>query len=360
MANDIGMGLLPYNSQGIVDPYANAMAGGVGVSFGILEQQSRLRDQEQAFLAKLNDYQNSILDNPNKQGARNILGGMQGIQQGQINSGAAKEASDFALSGANAKNEEQMTKTKEEKYKYATNQIMGMEETMKQLQSQGGGRGSSEYWNKTIAPFLKSLKIPVDGDATPDNMRKLSALSIGMQQNMSASQKMAEGFLHNKGILDVAREHSRGASESASISIKAPKEPSFDQLMASIGAKGENASPYEKQLLDAFLQSKSGAIERAVGQRVDVRLTEARVASLKQELLDTNDPKERETLLKTITMAEDMLTGARKKSTLPSNTNEPTPKTQDKVSESFEGKEYPKKQGYHIGRKDGQLGYIKD
>ena len=180
-------GLLPYNSAGLVDPYANAMQGGLGQMYAIQQQQADSRDQDQRYANDLNTYQNTMLDNPNKQGARDLLTASQGIQKDQASSGllARTMNSELEAKGEVARGESAKSKIGPQ-LELAAQKTGQFLQDLKSIDESGAGpMGQYEYWQKNVAPMFEKMGGPPDFD-----MARLERVNKHLQSQTVQSKHM--------------------------------------------------------------------------------------------------------------------------------------------------------------------------
>lgn len=356
-------GLLPYNNAGLVDPFANAMQGGLGQMYAIQEAQAQARDQDQNYLGALNKYNNDLMDNPNKQEARDLLAASQAIQKRQFDSGAMGEAMDEELETKKqvGLGEQARSKTGPQ-IELAAQQTSQFIDDMEAIDKAGGGDlGKQKYWGERVAPMFKKMGGPTDYN--PDRLLKINESLISKTKHGQQMEVLQQQGANQVGAAAVRGDFQlRSAQERAAARDAAMADRSDTVVANYLREHPELIPEFVTGKISKDSASTLGAVSRDVG--VKMAVLEAKTAeNTLNAAIEEGDTKEIEEAAKEVNRAKDKLDLAIKKTqSMGQRGSTSAPKQEEKKDPyTFEGKTYPAKSGYHIGRNtDGKLGYIKN
>lgn len=343
MANQFGAGLLPYSNGGMVDPFANAMAGGLGQVYGMQQQEQDMRSRSLEEQMNRNKYQNQLQDNPNLAAERALKGGQMGIQQEMMDEGItrdmARTGANTEMSGMEAKN----AGNQEAMRMQLANTAIQVTEELAALDKLGGGSLSKqEVWAKSAVPLLQKLGVKNQDAFTynEENWKKFQAMSHGMQQSVANSQKMGQNEALIAGRADVAEIISARAKSLAAMKAK---NPNMSQYMASLFMKDPATwSEQEQQSVDSY-RSKEQSSDRRIEEASPAwKMANMNWGAILNQLNDEDlSDEERTRLLKKLELQKDIMK-AEKEGTKEGPKKE-TPVTTPKNLPSFN--EYIKKNG---------------
>ena len=302
-------GLLPYNNAGLVDPFANAMQGGLGQMYAIQQAQAQARDQDQAYLSNLNKYQNELEDNPLKAAERQNKLSAQGILADQFSSGLAAVAANSKLEGDIAENRAKVDKAyMGPQMERAASETTRFIDDMKAIEEAGGGELEKKaYWAKNVAPVFQKM-------GAPDlnfNMARLERLNKHFIEQGAQSKEMAKLLTEQSFRAAMAENEQKSRERIASMTTAAAdKSGTVDRVLGRYLEENPEAIPgYIGQKFSGGYASTV----RSVSNDVGVKLATFEVQNSELELqsaMESGDTKKIETAAQKVNRAKDKLSQA--------------------------------------------------
>lgn len=365
---------LPYNNAGLVDPFANAMAGGMQQMYAIQDEQAKGRDSDLGYLMNYNKYGNELADNPLKQAERTNKLSAQGILSDQFANGDMRTLADSATQTQleEEKGKRAKSRTGPQLEEAAQNTAMFVQDMNALEKSGAGDLAKQQYWDENVSPYLKKTGTK----STNYDPEKLTRMNEFLQNRIQQNQKMQ--LLQQTGANQLGVATVRGNS-----SIEAARERARAQQENQRNNPNSIVAEYLRDHPEAVPGYVAGKTNKddastitAVSQNLEVKTATIEVVGAQQVFdaaLEDGDPKVIEKAAATLNRAKEKRDEAIKKAlsmapktpsgVTPPASASPPPSAAPSTGNVIDGKKYkPAPAGYHLGKhpNTGQVVYIKD